>query len=89
MPMTHQEVYTRVRGIIREQLDCAEEAVVEEASFVEDLGADSLALVELVLALEEQFSISVSDSDAEKLHTVGDAVAYIEGHVGASVSAAE
>ena len=87
--MTHQEVYTRVRGIIREQLDCAEEAVVEEASFVEDLGADSLALVELVLALEEQFNISVSDSDAEKLNTVGDAVAYIEGHVGTRVSAAE
>lgn len=71
------EVGQRVRGIITEQLGVSEDKVTDEASFQEDLGADSLDQVELILALEEEFSIEIPDEDAEKIHTVGDAVKYI------------
>ena len=73
-------VDARVRKIIVEQLAVAEEEVTPEASFVDDLGADSLDTVELVMALEAEFSIEISDEDAEKIKTVGDAVKYIEAH---------
>ncbi len=73
-------VETKVRGIITEQLAVSEDEVTEKASFVDDLGADSLDTVELVMALEEEFNIEISDEDAEKLRTVGDAVTYIESH---------
>jgi acyl carrier protein len=69
-----------VRRIIVEQLAVSEEEVTPEASFVDDLGADSLDQVELVMALEEEFNIEISDENAEKLKTVGDAVKYIETH---------
>jgi acyl carrier protein len=70
-------VADRVRAIIVEQLGVNEDQVNNEASFQEDLGADSLDQVELVLALEEEFGIEIPDEDAEKIHNVGDAIKYI------------
>lgn len=72
------DAVNRVKAIIAEQLGVKPEEVTPEASFVEDLGADSLDTVELVMALEEEFSIEIPDEDAEKMTTVGDAVKYIE-----------
>ena len=71
-------VAERVREIIVEQLGVNAEQVVPEAKFVEDLGADSLDTVELVMALEEEFGAEIPDEEAEKLTTVGEAIAYIE-----------
>ena len=67
----------RVQAIIAEQLGVEEEKVTEEASFADDLGADSLDLVELILALEEEFGIEIPDEDAEKINKVADATQYI------------
>ncbi len=75
-------VFDRVKGIVVDQLGVAEEEVKPEASFVDDLGADSLDVVELVMALEEEFGVEIPDEDAEKIVTVGEAVKYIEQHVG-------
>ncbi|MFZ3072403.1 MAG: acyl carrier protein [Thermodesulfobacteriota bacterium] len=69
---------SRVKKIIVEQLGVSEEEVKPEASFVEDLGADSLDTVEMVMAFEEEFSIEIPDEDAEKIKKVNDAVEYIE-----------
>jgi acyl carrier protein len=74
-------VEEKVRGIIVEQLGVDAEEVVATASFVDDLGADSLDTVELVMALEEEFHLEISDEDAEKITTVGDAVKYIDEHL--------
>jgi acyl carrier protein len=71
-----------VKGIVVDQLGVAEEEVTTEASFVDDLGADSLDVVELVMALEEEFGVEIPDEDAEKIITVGEAVKYIESHAG-------
>ena len=71
-------VEEKVKKIICEQLDVNEEDVVPEASFVDDLGADSLDQVELIMAMEEEFGISIPDEDAEKIVTVQDAIDYIE-----------
>ncbi|MDK2855115.1 MAG: acyl carrier protein [Bacillota bacterium] len=71
-------IFDRVKEIIVDQLGVDEEAVTPEASFVDDLGADSLDIVELVMALEEEFGIEIPDEDAEKITTVGDAVEYIK-----------
>lgn len=71
-------VEERVKKIIAEQLGVEEDEVTTEASFVEDLGADSLDTVELVMALEEEFSIEIPDEDAEKILTVGKALDYIK-----------
>lgn len=71
-------VADKVKGIIAEQLGIKVEEVKEDASFIEDLGADSLDTVELVMALEEEFGIEIPDEDAEKITTVSDAVKYIE-----------
>lgn len=68
----------RVKKIIAEQLGVEEDEVTPEASFVEDLGADSLDTVELVMALEEEFGIEIPDEDAEKILTVGKALEYIK-----------
>ena len=68
----------KIKKIICEQLDVDEKNVVPEASFVDDLGADSLDTVELVMAFEEEFGIEIPDEDAEKIQTVGDAVKYID-----------
>ncbi len=79
--MSSEEVLERVKGIIVEQLGVADTAVTMEASFIDDLGADSLDIVELVMALEEEFDIEIPDSDAEKVVTVGDVVDYIKENV--------
>jgi acyl carrier protein len=70
----------KVKEIIVEELGVEADKVTSEASFVDDLGADSLDTVELVMALEEEFGIDIPDEDAEKMRTVGDAVAYIKEH---------
>jgi acyl carrier protein len=67
-----------VKKIVAEQLQVDPEQIVNEASFMEDLGADSLDVVELVMALEEEFDLEIPDEDAEKIATVGDAVTYID-----------
>ena len=74
-------VERRVIEIIVEQLGVSEEEVTMEASFIEDLGADSLDLVELIMAMEEEFSLEISDEDAEKIQTVQDVVNYITEHM--------
>jgi len=74
-------VEEKVKHIIVEQLGVDEEEVKLEASFVDDLGADSLDVVELVMALEEEFGLEISDEDAEKLSSVKQAIAYIDSHV--------
>ena len=73
--------YDRLKKIIVEQLGVDEVDVKPEASFVDDLNADSLDLVELIMSLEEEFGMEISDEDAEKIKTVGDAQEYIEEHV--------
>lgn len=73
-------VYDKIKGIIAEQLGVDEAEVTMESSFIEDLGADSLDIVELVMALEEEFDIVIPDEDAEKIRTVGEAVRYIQEH---------
>ena len=73
-------VEEKVKHIIVEQLGVDEEEVKPDAHFVDDLGADSLDVVELVMALEEEFSLEISDEDAEKLTTVKQAIGYIESH---------
>lgn len=74
------DVAEKVKSIIVDQLGVEEDEVKDEASFIDDLGADSLDTVELVMALEEEFNIEISDEDAEKISTVKDAVEYIESH---------
>ncbi|MES1945079.1 acyl carrier protein [Salinisphaera sp. PC39] len=73
-------VEERVQKIIAEQLSVSEDQVTSEASFVDDLGADSLDTVELVMALEEEFEIDIPDEEAEKIVNVQDAVDYIKSH---------
>lgn len=77
-----KSVEQRVKDIIVEQLGVKPEQVTPEAKFIEDLGADSLDTVELVMALEEEFGQEIPDEEAEKLQTVGDVVKYIEEHQG-------
>ena len=76
--MSENSIEQKVKDIIVEQLSVNAEQVTPEAKFIEDLGADSLDIVELVMAFEEEFGVEVPDSDAEKLLTVGDVVKYIE-----------
>ena len=78
--MTDGTTYERLKKIIVEQLGVDEEEVTAQASFVEDLNADSLDLVELIMSLEEEFGMEISDEDAEKIQKVSDAVEYIEEH---------
>jgi acyl carrier protein len=75
-------VEEKVKKIICEQLNVAEEDVVPDASFVDDLGADSLDQVELIMAMEEEFDVSIPDEDAEKIRTVKDAMDYIKKAMG-------
>ncbi len=70
----------KIKNIIAERLGVEEGEIVPDASFVDDLGADSLDTVELVMALEEEFNLEISDEDAEKITTVKDAISYIETH---------
>lgn len=78
--MSTSTVYDRLKTIITEQLGVDEEEVTPQASFVDDLNADSLDLVELIMSLEEEFGLEISDEDAEKILTVQDAVSYIDDH---------
>ncbi|MBR3839160.1 MAG: acyl carrier protein [Clostridia bacterium] len=71
-------MFEKIRDIIVEQLGVEESQVTLESSFVEDLGADSLDIVELIMALEDAFDVEIPDSDAEKIATVGDAVEYVK-----------
>lgn len=71
-------VADKIKSIIAEQLGVKVEEVTPQASFIDDLGADSLDTVELIMALEEEFSVEIPDEDAEKMTTVGDAIRYIE-----------
>ncbi len=79
--MSSEEVFEKVKNIIVEQLGATESSVTMEASFIDDLGADSLDIVELIMALEEEFDTEIPDSDAEKVVTVGDVVEYIKEHI--------
>ena len=79
--MSSEEILEKVKGIIIEQLGVTDPAVTMEASFIDDLGADSLDIVELIMAIEEEFDIEIPDSDAEKVVTVGDVVDYIKENV--------
>jgi acyl carrier protein len=73
-------VFEKVKEIVVEQLGVEESEVTAEASFIDDLGADSLDIVELIMALEEEFDLEIPDKEAEKITTVGDAVEYIKAH---------
>lgn len=75
--MADTQIEAKVRSIVAEQLGVGEDEIKLESSFVEDLGADSLDIVELVMAMEEEFDIEIPDDDAEKIQTIGDAIAYV------------
>ncbi len=74
------DIESQVKEIIVEQLDVKPEDVAEAKTFQDDLGADSLAIVELVLALEERFEVKIPDDEVDKIKTVGDAIAYVKNH---------
>ena len=80
MAASREEVYERVKEVLTEQLGIEEADINEEASFQEDLDADSLDLVELIMELEDQFGLKISDEDAQKIGTVGQAVDYVTSH---------
>ena len=79
--MERDELLKKMKVIVADKLSISEDQVTETASFIEDLGADSLDTVELVMALEDEFGLDISDEEAEKLTTVGKAMDYIMGHV--------
>jgi len=78
--LSREEVFERVKSALGEQLGVDESEIVEDASFQEDLAADSLDLVELIMELEDQFGLKIPDDDAQKITTVGQAVEYVVGH---------
>ncbi|MBE0713188.1 MAG: acyl carrier protein [Candidatus Aminicenantes bacterium] len=78
--MERAELLKKVRAIVSDKLSISEEQVTEDASFIDDLGADSLDTVELVMALEDEFGLDIPDDQAEKMNTVGKAIDYIVGH---------
>lgn len=78
--MSDEEIFEKLKGLIVSQLGVEEESVKEDATFVEDLAADSLDIVELVMSIEEEFEISIPDEDAENIVTVSDVIKYIKEH---------
>ena len=80
MAASREEIYEQVKTVLVEQLGIEESEITEEASFQEDLDADSLDLVELIMELEDQFGVKISDEDAQGIQTVGQAVDYISSH---------
>ena len=80
--MERDELLQKIKVIVADKLSISEDQVTEEASFIDDLGADSLDTVELVMALEDEFDMDIPDEDAEKLTTVGKAIEYVLGHLG-------
>ena len=79
--MSNEEIFNKLKGIIVEQLGVSEENVKEDGTFVDDLEADSLDIVELIMNVEEQFNMEIPDEEAEKIVTVGDVVKYIAGNM--------
>ena len=79
--MSSEEIFEKVKAIIVDQLGAEESAITLESSFIDDLEADSLDIVELVMGIEEEFGIEIPDADAEKVVTVGDVVDYIKDHI--------
>lgn len=80
--MKMEEVQSKLKEIVMDRLNAEEDQIKPEASFVEDLGADSLDIVELIMGIEEEFDIEIPDEDAEKLTTVGEAMEYVKGKLG-------
>ncbi|QSQ24921.1 acyl carrier protein [Pyxidicoccus parkwayensis] len=78
--MSTSTIETKVKNIIADQLGVGEDEIKPESSFIEDLGADSLDIVELVMAMEEEFEVEIPDEEAENIKTVGDAINYINTH---------
>ena len=76
------DIESRVKKIVAEQLGVAEADIKNESSFVDDLGADSLDIVELVMEFEKEFNVDIPDEDSEKLRTVGDAISYLNAKIG-------
>lgn len=80
--MNMEEVHAKLKEIVIDRLNAEEDQIKPEASFVEDLGADSLDIVELIMGIEEEFDIEIPDEDAEKLTTVGEAMEYVKVKIG-------
>lgn len=80
--MTEEEIFNKIKTLIADNFNVDEDKITENTSFIDDLDADSIDLVEFILQLEDEFGAEIPDSEAEKIKTIGDAVAYIKSHQG-------